>query len=358
LTTFPAKGLHDLGVELFVACGAPAAEADAVAAHLVEASLMGIDSHGIVRYIWYVEQCLEGRIHPGAPVQILRDGGHVALIDCAMNFGQVGAGFMVDFVRDRARSGGIAFATSRHCHHVGRLGAYPQALAESGMFGLAVANSQRHGHFVVPWGGREARLATNPLAWAAPTAGRPMLLDMSTSMTPEGKVRTALHAGEQLPEGRILDADGLPTTDPAAFYGEGEGPPQGTILPFGGDLGFRGFGLGLLVEVLGASIAGVELGDAEPDEAGNIPYINGFSLLAIDSGAVTGDAAGFSTLTEELKTYITGSPPAPGHEEVILPGEREFRMLDQRRRNGVPLPAETCRLINEVAEKVGVSAGL
>jgi hydroxycarboxylate dehydrogenase B len=357
LKTFPAKELHDLGKELFIACDAPAAEADDVAAHLVEASLMGIDSHGVVRYIWYVEQCLEGGICPGAQVQVLRDGGHVALVDCAMNFGQVGAGFMVDLVRSRARDGGIAFATSRHCHHVGRLGAYPQALAEAGLFGFAVANSQRHGHFVVPWGGREGRLATNPLAWAAPTAGHPILLDMSTSMTPEGKVRTALHASEQLPEGRILDAEGLPTTDPAAFYGGVDGPPQGAILPFGGDLGYRGFGLGLLVEVLGASIAGVELGEAQPPET-RLPYINGFSLLAIDPGAITGDRDRFGVLTEELKAYITGSPPGPGHEEVILPGEREFRTLNQRQEDGVPLPEETCRQINAVAEKLGVAANL
>ena len=314
---------------MFVACGAPAHEAHTVAAHLVEASLMGIDSHGVIRYVMYVEHCLEGRIRPGAPVEVLRDSGQVVLVDCGMNFGPVGAGRMVDLVRARARHGGIAFAVSRHCHHVGRLGAYPQALAEAGLFGFAVANSQRHGHFVVPWGGREPRLATNPLAWAAPTEGRPILLDMSTSMTPEGKVRTALHSGQSLPEGHILDGDGHPTTDPAAFYGAGDGPPEGTILPFGGDLGYRGFGLALLVEVLGASM-----------------------------GAVTGDTARFCALTEQLRAYITGSPPAPGHDEVILPGEREFRTLASRQHQGIPLSREACRLIDEVAERVGVHAGL
>jgi len=114
LKTFPAKELHDLGKELFIACDAPAAEADDVAAHLVEASLMGIDSHGVVRYIWYVEQCLEGGICPGAQVQVLRDGGHVALVDCAMNFGQVGAGFMVDLVRSRCVEAQYAADVQHH----------------------------------------------------------------------------------------------------------------------------------------------------------------------------------------------------------------------------------------------------
>lgn len=350
---FPAERLRRLGIDLFSACGAPADEAATVADHLVDASLMGVDSHGVVRCIWYVEQCLDGRLHPGAPVELLRDNGRVGLFDGGMNFGPVVAGRLVDWVAERAGRDGLAFASTRHCHHVGRLGAYPQALAERGLFAFAVANSQRHGHFVVPWGGREGRLATNPLAWAAPTQQRPIVLDMSTSMTPEGKVKTALHAGQPLPEGRILDAEGRPTTDPAAFYGNSDGPPEGAILPFGGDLGYRGFGLGLLVEVLGASLAGVELGDD-----GSVPYINGFSLLAIDPAAVTGDGARFAHLTEELRAYITGSPPAPGHDEVVLPGEREFRRREQRLVDGIPLPEETCRQLDAVAARVGVTADL
>lgn len=353
MPTYSSDQLYRLGLDLFTACGASEQNADTVASHLVEASLMGIDSHGVMRFIWYVEQCLDGHLQPDAPIEVLRDQGQVALIDCGMNFGQVGAARMVDWVRDRAQGGGIAFASSRRCHHVGRLGAWVQALAESGLFGFAVANSQRHGHFVVPWGGREGRLATNPLAWAAPTKGRPIVLDMSTSMTPEGKVRAALHDSSPMPAGRILDRDGNPTTDPAAFYGESDGPPEGAILPFGGDLGYRGFGLGLLVEVLGASLAGVELGDES-----QIPYINGFSLLAIDPGAVTGDAAAFPGLTEELRQYITGSAPAPGFDDVMLPGEREFRLLEQRQRDGIPLPDTTRDGINQVADRLGIVAGL
>ena len=349
MNLLPAQALRDLGVELFQACGAPAAEAALVADHLVEASLMGIDSHGVVRYVMYVEHCLDGTIRPGAPARVVDGRGRVAVVDCGMNFGQVGAHYITDRVLEDARAGGIAFAVSRRCHHVGRLGAWPQKLAEAGLFGLAVANSHRHGHFVVPWGGREGRLATNPLAWAAPTGGDPLLLDMSTSMIPEGRIRTALHAGEQLPEGRILDGDGRPTVDPADFYGPVEGPPAGAILPFGGDLGYRGFGLSLLVEVLGAAIAGEPL--AEPDDG---RYINGFGILAIDPAALAGSRDRFRELTGELRDYVRSSVPAPGFEEVLMPGEREFRTLRARRREGIPLPEESRRLIAGVADRVGV----
>lgn len=347
MKAYPAQELRDLGARLFTACGAPQAEAAVVADHLVEASLMGIDSHGVVRFVMYVEHCLDGFLRPGAPVGVARDAGQVLVVDCGLNFGQVGAYRMTEMVAERARTGGLAFCASRACHHVGRLGAYPQRLAEAGLFGLAVASSPEHGHFVVPWGGRQGRLATNPLAWAAPTGGRPILLDMSTSMTPEGKIRTALHAGEALPPGRILDAAGQPSTDPAAFYG----PPRGVILPFGGDLGYRGYGLGLLVEVLGRLLAG------EPP-GGDARYINAFGLLAIDPAASCGSTDAFTGLADHLCGYVKGSEPAPGSAGVLMPGEREFRMLEARARDGIPLPAETVRQIRQVGERVGVRVGL
>ena len=339
--------LRQVGMDLLAACDTPSSEAQLVVDHLVEASLMGIDSHGVVRYVMYVEECLQQRIRPGAPITIERETPGLLVVVGGNNFGQVGAYRMVEEVQRKVVDTGIAFAVSRRCHHVGRLGAYPQKLAEAGLFAFAVANSHAAGHFVVPWGGREGRLATNPLAWAAPAKDHPVLLDMSTSMTPEGKVRTALHAGEQVPEGSIIDAQGQPTTDPAEFYG----PPRGAILPFGSDLGYRGFGLALLVEILGSTIAGEELTDS-------FRYVNGFGLLAIDAGGLAGDRQRFASLVDALSAYMTDTPPAPGHEEVIMPGTREFRRLEERRVTGIPLADESVRQIIDVGARVGVHVEL
>ena len=347
MARYTEEDLQRVGMELLTACGAPEEEAELVVHHLVEASLMGIDSHGVVRYVMYVEECLQKRLRPGAPVTIERETPSLIVVDGGNNFGQVGAYRMAKEVERKVANTGIAFAVSRRCHHVGRLGAYPQKLAEAGLFAFAVANSHAAGHFVVPWGGREGRLATNPLAWAAPTSGHPVLLDMSTSMMPEGKVRTALHAGTQVQTGAIIDAHGEPTTDPASFYG----PPRGAILPFGGDLGFRGFGLGLLVEVLGSTIAGEELTES-------FRYVNGLGLLAIDAAGLCGDKARFSGLVDDLASYVTDTPPAPGYDEVIMPGEREFRLLHERRQTGIPLADESVRQIIDVGERVGVRVEL
>ena len=343
---FTADYLQSLGEELFVACGAPPDEAAIVANELVDASLMGLESHGVTRYIMYVEEVLAKRIKPGAPVRLVRETPTLAVVDGGFNFGQVGAMRMVDIVCTKAREAGIAFAVSQHCHHVGRLGAYPQKAAEQGLFCLAVVNSSKHGHFVVPWGGSEGRLATNPLAYGVPTGEKPVVMDMSTSMIAEGKIRVLMHAGEPVPEGRILDGEGQPTTDPKAFYG----PPRGNILPFGSELGYKGFGLGLLVEILGSVLAGEAL-------TNEYRYINGLALLAIDPEPLCG-ATRFRGLMDELCAYMTSTPPASGHEEVVMPGELDFRAREQRRRDGIALSAETCRQIEAAARQVGVKVRL
>lgn len=343
---FPADELRKIGHEIFMACGAPAEDAAVVVDVLVEASLMGLESHGVTRYIWYVEEVLNGRIKPGAPIRVVKETLTMAMVDCGFNFGPVGATRMVEIVCDKARQSGMAFVVSQHCHHVSRLGAYVQKAAERGLFCLATANSSKHGHWVVPWGGREGRLATNPLAYGVPTGGRPVVLDMSTAMISEGKIRVLMHEESSVPEGCILDAEGHPTTAPRAFYG----PPRGTILPFGSKLGYKGFGLGLLVEILSSTLAG----EAITDE---YRYINGLALIAIHPDPLCGEER-FRHLMDDLCAYITTTPPAPGHKEVVMPGALDFRTRERRLSEGIPLPDETCRQIIETAKRVGVRVRL
>jgi len=347
MPVFSDGELRDVGTRLLRACGAPEAEAALVASELVDASLMGLDSHGVARYPGYVDMALDGTVKPGAPVTVVRETQGTAVVDCGGNFGMVGGRKMVELVAAKARGPGIACVVSVHCNHVGRLGGYPQRLAEQGLFGFATVNSARPGHWVTPWGGREGRLATNPLAWAAPAEGHPVVMDMSTSMISEGKIRILMHEGKPVPEGSLLDAAGAPTTEPMGFYG----PPRGTILPFGSPrLGYKGFGLSLLVEILGSTLAGVPL-----DEPGQTAaYVNGLFLLAIDPDAFGGRER-FRGLLAELFAYVSSSPPAPGTDGVVLPGALDFSTAEKRRRDGIPVAEETWRLIVEAGRKAGVS---
>jgi uncharacterized oxidoreductase len=206
------------------------------------------------------------------------------------------------------------------------------------------ANSSKHGHFVVPFGGREGRLATNPIAYGIPRKkGHPIVMDMSTSMIAEGKIRVLMYEGKPIPPGSVLDATGQETTDPNVFYG----PPKGTILPFGSpSLGYKGFGLGLMVEIM----AGILGGNSTPVD---LPYINGLCLLALNPEAFCG-LDNFKGLIEDMSDYMTTTPPAAGAKEVVMPGELDFRIYEKRLAGGIPLSEETWHLIVEAAQKVGV----
>ncbi len=344
MTTIPHDQLRELATGLFANAGAPTESAHIVADHLVEASLRGLDSHGVIRVLFYLDEIANGRLKPAAPVTVERDRPTTAIVDAHGNFGQVCGARMVAVAVAKARATGLSCVISKHSHHVGRLGAYTEAIAAEGFVALGTVCSHKAGHYVAPWGGREARLATNPISWAAPTSTAPVVLDMSTSMIAEGKIRALMHAGEELPAGCVLDAAGNPTRDPAAFYG----PPRGTILPFGGAQGYKGFGLSLLTMVLGEALAGEEIAD-------DSPYLNGLALVVIDPGAFENRAA-FVQRMDRMVAYLKATPPADGAREVLLPGEFELRIREQRMRDGIPLAPATWEQIQARAARFGLAA--
>lgn len=340
---FTPDYLLDVCSRLFAAYGTPEDEAHIAAEELVESSLLGFDSHGVMRASQYVNDIREGRIHPGSPISIVKQTPTTAVVDCGFNFGAVSARAMVEVACEKAR-GGVACVVSQNSHHVGRLGAWVQRIAERDLIGLAFVNNTRGGHAVAPWGGREGRLGTNPLAWAVPVAAgnTPIVMDMATCMMPEGKIRVHLHAGKPLPEGIIVDAHGRPSTDPKAFYG----PPRGAILPFGSQYGYKGFGLALLVELLGGVLAGYAASQPQP-------HVNGLCLIAIDPEAFCGTQT-FKALVEDLRAYIVNTPLMGGFSEVVMPGAIDFRIRAQRLREGIPLADESWRLIVQAAAQAGL----
>jgi uncharacterized oxidoreductase len=336
------ESIAALGAALFRAAGTPDDDARQVAAALVTSSLMGHDSHGVLRIPEYLDLIAAGRIIPGAAMTVAHECGATAVVDCGHNFGVLGAHRAVAEAMRLARTHCVACVVTHRCAHVGRVGAYVQAAAAQGFVALATCNSPIYGHFVLPWGGREGRLATNPIAYAIPTSGDPVLADISTSVVPEGKVRVYRNQGQPLPPGWVLDAGGRPTTDAAAFYG----PPRGGILPLGGPAGHKGFALGLLVEVLGSALAG--LASTDPAVTGN-----GLCFVVIDPSAFVPPAR-FKELVDGLVAYVKSPPPAPGFDEVLVPGEPEFRTLRQRRQSGVPVDEVTWRAIGEHARRLNV----
>src|SRR3954454_5051226 len=143
---------------------------------------------------------MSGMIRPGAASSIERETDTTAVLDCAWNFGQVGGLRAIDLAIDKARRNHTAVVVARRSSHAGRLGAYTQRAAERGFLAIGVCNSPRHGHFVIPWGGREGRLATNPISFAAPNgSAAPILADFSTAESSEGAIRLYRNMGKMLP---------------------------------------------------------------------------------------------------------------------------------------------------------------
>ena len=254
---FSADYLRKFATDFFTACGSPPAEARLVADNLVESNLMGYDSHGVMRCIEYLRCVKDGRVKPGAPVKIIKESPSTAVVDCGLNFGPVSMNVMVDVGCEKAKTmwNHLRFEQEQLSTSAG-LGSYVQKVAERGMFGFLSCNMRQKVHVVVPLGGRDGRLGTNPLAFAAPTKGWPVVLDMSTCMIAAGKIDMALFEDKQLPEGCIQDEDGNPTTDPKDFYGP-KGELLGTMLTLGSPrFGYKGYGLSMMTEILGGMLGG------------------------------------------------------------------------------------------------------
>ena len=162
------------------------------------------------QYVDYIEQ---GHIRPGAEVKLDVDTPTIAVLDGGGNFGQVVAAKALQIATARAREAGSFTVLCRECNHIGRLGSYTYQAARQGFFAVMAVNAPGPGG-VVPWGGLDRKLGTNPISMATPWNEEAIVLDMTTSATAEGKVRVALQKGETIPDGWVIDNAGNPTNNP------------------------------------------------------------------------------------------------------------------------------------------------
>ena len=199
-----------------------------------------------------------------------------------------------------------------------------------------------------PFGGREGRLGTNPISFAAPTPEGPIVMDFSTSSMPEGKVRYIRDCGEMLPDGVLVDAAGKRTRDPWALYDPDTGEAAGAILPFGGEQVYKGNGLGFMAQLLAASL-GASVWASE-DARRNT---NGMWILAIRVDAYM-DSVAFREDVQAMAEYCKSARPSEGSAGVMIPGEQESRMFVTRSENGVPIHMNIWESIVKVADSLGV----
>ena len=335
-TVIASSELTALATGIFVRFGAPPSTAEVVAASLVESSLLGHDSHGILRIARYVDKIREGTLDPAALPRVLRRLGGSAVVDGGRGFGQTTGRFSADLAVELAREHGVAAVSLANTNHVGRLGEYVERISAAGLAAIGFASGAGPGGAVAIHGGSERLFGTNPLAWSLPVSpGRgPLVADFSTAAIPEGKVAMARARGEPLPPGAVIDREGGATTDPAAFYA------GGALLPFGGH---KGSSLVLFIELAANLLAGSVPASSRDYRPGNPTLL---LALSVDAFCPRED---YLRYTDELLSRIERSRPAAGVSAVALPHAIELRTAEERRRSGIPVPDEIWRELRQLA---------
>ena len=344
-----AEPMRGWVAQVFAAAGASAEEAADIAEHLIEANLMGHDSHGVVRTLTYIRQVVNGTITPAGPIEVVHEHGAAVVIDGNWNFGQVIAKHAMNIAIERAREHGLSAVVCRQTGHIGRVGAYVEQAAAAGMIGIGCVNNPGTTGLVAPFGGAVGRMGTNPIAISVPGTNdtEPFVLDFATSVAAEGKMRVAVNKGVEVPPDYLLNRDGQPTRDPRDLYGDEVSKRGGALLPFGGPVAYKAYGLAMAVEALSGSLSGS--GTAGSGKPGG----NGVFLMALDIGSFI-DPGEFAASFAGLNEHVTGPPFREGTDEVLTAGQPERRRMADRLVNGIELDDETWRQMMEAGNMVGV----
>ena len=347
MQTLTHQAIETIAKEVLHAAGAAESHAGAVARHLADANLAGHDSHGFIRITQYVKEIDDGDVDPTAAPSVVGENAAVAHVDGNLTFGQVVAGFALDLAMQKARQYGLGLVNMCNLTHTGRIGAYPERAAAEGMAAIMCTGSVggTAAINVTPFGGRAARLGTNPIAMAFPASnGRVALLDFATSIAAEGKLRVYRAKGEELPDEWVLDKDGAPSRDPNAYY---EG---GSILPLGGlHGGHKGYALSFMVTMLGAVMGSV----ARP--AATLPdQVTGSTIIVMDVASM-GAIDDIRTTVGEVVDYVKDTPLAEGSSGILYPGEFEALTREQRLAEGVSIADSTWEEVFALIDRFGLA---
>jgi uncharacterized oxidoreductase len=338
--------LHAFVVDLWSRLGSEEREARLVADHLVLANLSGHDSHGVGMIPRYLRSLAEGKLQLNRHARIVRDAGALLSIDGDMGFGQVSAHEAMDAGIARAKSLGICAVGLRNAHHIGRIGHWAEQCAQAGLVSFHFVNVAGD-PLVAPFGGRDARIGTNPFCAAFPRKDAPpLVLDFATSRVAYGKTRVAFNKGERLPANSVIDSAGRPGDDPRVMHEE----PRGALLPFGEH---KGYGLAAICELFGGALAGGWTTHAHTLVDGAV-IVNGMLSVILDPTGF--DAPRADMEAEAFIDWLKVAPTAEGVDEVLTPGEPELQRRAQRREAGIPIDRATCMQLIESAREANMPA--
>jgi uncharacterized oxidoreductase len=322
-------GLKRLVQAVFAAAGCRPPENERVAHYLVEANLVGHDSHGVIRVPTYIDFLANGKVLANQQPEVVFENEVIAIVDGRFGFGQTMGEAAMRLGLAKVDRHGVAVVALRNPGHLGRIGDWAEMAARAGKIGVHFVNTSGVGILVAPVGGIERRLSANPVAVGIPLKGGPPLIwDISTSVIAEGKIRVALNKGVPVPDGCLIDAAGRPTNDPKVFYG----PPPGAILPFGGH---KGYGLSIVADVLAGALTGNGCSNPEASR-----LTNGMLAILLDPRSFGSEEA-FAAEVNRFIAFVKSSTKVSPESEILMPGELEARTRARREREGIELDNTT-----------------
>ncbi|SVA32061.1 uncharacterized protein METZ01_LOCUS84915 [marine metagenome] len=343
------NNLRTLAREMLIASGSEGDEPAIVSDNLVDANLLGHDSHGIGMLPRYLEAVRAGELTVNQHARIDVDTGSMLTVDGGAGYGQVIGMEAMDIGIERTRQHGVCVLATRHSFHLGRIGAWGERCAEAGLVSMHYVNVVGHSGLVAPYRGSDARYATNPYCCTLPgTPGQEqVVLDMATTLMAQGKIRVARNKGERLPEGVVIDGQGRPSTDPEVMFQS----PQGAMMPFAT---YKGYGLALVCELLAGVLSGG--GTCRPQTNRNHDTIlNNMLSIIIDPTRLVGQDF-FDSEAAATLSHVKASPPLNPDEPVLVPGDPERATGKQRRADGIPVDEQSWRLVADAALTAGIAA--
>ena len=340
----PIATLVEFISRALAAAGIPPEDASQVAALMAEADARGGDAHGVFRLPQYVKQIQSGAVNPRPNIQVVSSHAGTALVDGDNALGHLVMKRATELAIEKARQCGVGWVGTRRSNHAGPAQLYPRMAAAQDMIGLyfCVGNA----NLLPPWGGTEVLLSTNPISIAVPGLRHPMItLDMATTNTAFGKIRLKAQRGEPMPEGWMIDREGKPLTDPKRAS-------EGFLVPIGGP---KGYGLALMIGLLAGTLNGAAFGRDVVDYTvdSKTPSNTGQSIVAVNIAAFA-EVRSFKESVDDVWDVMKSSPTLPGIDEVRLPGEHSEQIYLERMAHGVPLSEGQRKILDELADRLGI----
>ena len=335
-------------IDLLVTFGVPRDDAALSADVLLYADLHGIDSHGVAHLDWhpsYAPGLRKGVINPRPNLRTLSQTDTTALIDADRGMGTVVSVKANRLALEKARQRGCGFVAVTSSSHFGAAGYYVYEAARRGLIGFAFTNA---GPLAPPTFGAKRMLGTNPIAVGVPAGDEPpLILDIATTTVAGGKLEIAMREGKPIPEGWAVDQDGGPTVD-AHILGKG-----GMLTPLGSTpvlSSHKGYGLGVMVDVLCGVLTGIGYSSMLGRERGSASAGHFFGALRVDAFRPLGD---FKAMVDQMARDLHACPPL-GEERVLVPGDKEHAAFADRSVNGIPLHISVVEALGKLGEEQGV----